>query len=181
MSDAAHVTAISALADFKAAFSTFKKEGQDALVAADMEAQRAQDWLDQQQQFWKREVRDAQDDVAQAKNELARKKMFTEAGRPPDTTEEERVLRRALHRLEEAEAKVEACRRWGPVLQREIDEYNGPTHRLAGFLEGGMPRALALLERMIAALEGYVALAPSAEPDPAATPSPPEAPKETAS
>lgn len=172
MSESARVTAIGALAEFKAAFAAFKDDGMDALLAADMEARRATEWLDQQTKQWKREVRDCEDDLAAAKNELARKKMIHYFDKPPDTTEEEKAVRRAQRRLEEAEDKVEACRRWGPALQRAIEEYEGPTRRLCGYLEGSVPRAMALLERMVAALDAYVAMAPPAGSTARQTPQP---------
>jgi hypothetical protein len=84
--------------------------------------------------------------------------------RAPDCTEQEMILRRARQRLEEAEDKLAASRRWLPALRREIDEYQGPARQLSGFLEIDHVRALALLQQRIDALDAYVHLAGPTRP-----------------
>src|SRR4051812_12480026 len=115
MSESARVTALAALEDFRAALCGFQVEGRQSIEAVAMEVRRAFDWLAEQKESWQRAVRERGEDVVEAKNALERKKLFKLWDRPPDTTEEEEALRRARHRLEEAEDKVEACRRWLPL------------------------------------------------------------------
>jgi hypothetical protein len=111
-------------------------------------------------------VRRWEEAVNQARAELARRKMIRIGDRVPDCTEQEDILRAALHRLDEAEDKLARMRRCQPAFRRAVDEYLGPARQLAGFLEGEQPRALALLQQKIDALEAYAQL--TAPPPPGA-------------
>jgi len=89
---------------------------------------------------------------------------------------QEKNLRLARARLEFAEDRLEAVRRWTKQLPLEIrDNYDGPSRHLAFFLEGDLPRGLAMLGRQLTALEQYANLQsevgsarPAAAPAPAA-------------
>jgi hypothetical protein len=167
MADFARVGSIEALTDFKTALCTFAEEGKEVLSSVQMAIHRTLDWLEGQALFWRKEARRREEAVIQARAELARRKMMRIGDRAPDCSEQELILRKAQLRWEEAEEKLAATRRWQPALRREIDEYQGPARLLVGFLEGEQPRALALLEHKIDALEAYVQLAASATPEPA--------------
>ena len=159
MSEFARVTSIEALKDFRADLCTFGEQAMESLSSVQMAAQRTLDWLDEQAKSWQREVRRWDDAVAQARTELARRKMIRIGDRAPDCTVQEKILRAARRRLEEAEDKLATTRRWLPAFRRALDEYHGPARQLAGFLEGEQPRALALLLQKIDSLEEYVRLA----------------------
>lgn len=158
MSESAQVNEIAVLEDFRAALCTFAEETQDALGVVEMEIRRAIDWLDDQKRSWGKEVRAREDDVVTAKAALAQRKLARTFDREPDCTEQEKALRLARLRLEEAHDKVDACHRWHPVLRREIEEYEGRARRLGGLVEGQLPRGVALLERLIASLDSYASL-----------------------
>ena len=160
MNPPARVTSLDLLRDFRAALAAFKSEGQDGLTAIALDVRRAFDWLTDRRAFWVRTVRECQDEVTHAKAELARKQVFLPGERQPDTTQEVKALRRAQARLEHAEQQVERCRRWEPTLRRAADEYEGPARQLAGLLEADVPKALGLMDRLVTALEEYVAVAP---------------------
>jgi hypothetical protein len=166
MGEFARVTSIDALKDFRADLCTFGEQAREVLSAVHMATQRTLDWLDEQAKHWQREVRRWEDAVTEARTELARRKMIRIGDRAPDCTEQERQLRVARRRLEEAQDKLATTRRWLPAFRRALDEYHGPARQLAGFLEGEQPRALALLQYKIDALEEYVRLAapPTAPP-----------------
>jgi hypothetical protein len=154
----ARVTSIDALRDFRAALSTFRSEAIDALAANDLDIRRAFDWLTEQRQHWQRAVREFQDEVTHCKAELFRRQTVLPGERVPDCSQQIKALRVAKHKLEHAEERVKACRRWEPALQRAVDEYQGPARQLGGMLDGELPKSAALLERMIASLEAYVAV-----------------------
>jgi hypothetical protein len=158
MGEFAQVASIEALKDFRADLCTFAERASESLAAVQMAAQRTLDWLDEQAKYWQREVRRWDDAVTQARTELARRKMIRIGDRAPDCTEQEKVLRAARLRLEEAEDKLATTRRWLPAFRRALDEYYGPARQLAGFLEGEQPRALALLQQKIDSLDEYVRL-----------------------
>jgi hypothetical protein len=158
MSEFARVTSIEALKDFRADLCTFAEQAQESLASVQMAAQRTLDWLEEQGKYWQREVRRWEDAVAQARTELARRKLMRIGDRAPDCTEQEKILRDARLRLDEAEDKLARTQRWLPAFRRALDEYHGPARQLAGFLEGEQPRALALLALKIDSLEEYVRL-----------------------
>lgn len=179
MSEAARVTSVDAVKEWKDAVCVFHDEATDALGAIEMEIRRAFDWLDQQMRYWQVQVRKREELVLQAKNELTRKKMLPIVGKNPDTTEQEKNLKKAQRRLEEAEHYLEKARKLMPVLRRAVEEYEGPGRQLSNFLEADMGNAIALLDRKLNALDAYLALRHSAPraaaeekpPDEAATPS----------
>lgn len=156
MDPSAHVTAVEALVLFRADLATFLAQAKDALTTLDMDIRRAFQWLDEQKRHWEAAVRQAEDEVFQARNELARRRMMKIGDRTPDTTEQEKALARARARLEHAERKLEATRRWQRTFPDEVDEYHGPSRQLQGLLEADLPRMLAYLESKIASLEAYM-------------------------
>jgi chromosome segregation ATPase len=155
----AHVRSIEALADFKAALCTFAAGAKEAISAAAMEIRRAQNWLDEQHEHWLATVRKCEEDVFQAKQELSRRRMMRIGDRPPDCTEQEEAFELARARLEFAEEKLEQTRTWLRKLPEALIDYDGPVNQLVGMVEGDLPKADALLQQKIAALEAYVQVA----------------------
>jgi hypothetical protein len=164
MSQQANLTSFESLQDFREALCAFGDDAKEALVTVDMEAQRAVNWLHEQLLHWKAMVTKCEHQVAEAKIVLNRKKISRIFGRQPDTTQEEVDVRKAVARLKEAERKVELCRRWGPQLTHAIGEYAGPGRQLGTTLEVDLPRTVATLDRMLAALDSYIKLAVPAAP-----------------
>ncbi len=166
MSDSARVASIEALKDFRTDLCTFGAHTRETLAGVQTTVQRTLEWLEEQVPHWQQEVRRSEDKVAQAKAELERRKMIRYGDRMPDTTEQEKALRRAQRELEEAQEKLRVTRRWIPQFRREMDEFLGPTRHLAGFLEAEQPRALALLQQRLDALEAYLQIAAPPKPSP---------------
>src|SRR5262249_22554423 len=119
---------------------------------------------------------DCGEDVARAKAALVRHKWGSKDGKGVGTTEVELDVKKAKHRLEEAEAKLEVTRRWQRELPKSVHEYQGPAHQLTGFLEADLKQILAMLDRMATSLEAYVALTapPGGAPPPPPVPTEPE-------
>jgi hypothetical protein len=175
MNPAANVRAIETLQDWHAALVEFRTEAQDALAACELEVRRALDWVSDMQRHWRQTVRDAEEEVAQAKAELASRSFPDFNGRMPDTSEQRKALRRAVAKKEFAERQVEVCRRWLAKLPAAVSEtYEAPARQLAAILDAELPRGLAVLDRRINALEAYAAIAPPSrpkdEPPPPSTP-----------
>jgi HEPN domain-containing protein len=158
--ESADVRSIDALRDWLAALAKYRSAVQDTLSGMQMEIRKAHDWLESQGQLWKTIVRDCEDELLRAKNELRQRKYSTDlSGREPDTTVQERNLRRAEARLEFAQEKVETCRRWVMKLPKVVEEsYDGAARRLANFTDVDLQNAMALLDRQITALENYAGL-----------------------
>jgi hypothetical protein len=157
----AHVQSLAAVAEFKAGLAQFRSEAQDAISSLHLDVRRAQDWLAERKKTWERAVRECYDEVVHAKAELFRRESVPPGFRKPDTSQQEEDLRRAKARLAHAEDKVERCRRWTTMLDRAIEEFEGPVRRLGTRVEIDLPKAGAALERLLGRLEAYLAAAPS--------------------
>jgi hypothetical protein len=179
MPDGADVASIEALRDWLAALAVYRDEVGEALAGVHIEIRRGLEWVAEQLALWQRAVRDCEEEVTQRKAELAAKKFPNWDGRMPDTTVEERNLRRAMARQEHAEEQVRKCRSWIARLPKLIEEsYTPHGHRLQLFLEGDLARGMAVLDRRIDALERYAGLKTDYTSGPSVVPAPkPEGPK----
>src|SRR5260370_1317213 len=64
-----------------------------------------------------------------------------------------------LPRLD-AEKRAERVKKWEPAPQRASHEMHAGTRRIKNIASGDVPRALALMERLIDAVEAYLRVAP---------------------
>jgi hypothetical protein len=160
MSTGADVNSFAVLHDWYAALTVFRTEGRDALTTLTLALQHCAAWLDEQQQYWHREIRASEDAVTEAKTELRERKMFPDAfGHTPDCTVQEKNLLRAKARLRAAEERLEMVRRWALRLPRDISAiYDGAANHLSHFLEADLPAGQAQLARQLTALEQYANL-----------------------
>jgi hypothetical protein len=167
MNPGAGVTSLDALSEWYAALVEFRAEAQNSLSSLVLSLQRAADWLDQQQQYWRRQIRVLEEEASQAKAELMNRQFTDFLGEKLDCSVQEENLRIAKARLEFAEDRLEATRRWSKRLPQEMrDVYDSPTRHLGFFLDGELPRALAQLARQLTALEQYANLRADAAPAP---------------
>lgn len=171
MDPGADVRSIPALRDWHAAVHTYKHAAEETLSGVAMELRRAQSWIHEQELLWKQAARDCEEEVVQAKAELAARKFPGWDERMPDTTVQEKNLRRAQARLEHAQEKMQTCRQWTARLPKLIDEtYNGAARRLNLLLDGDLTVAAAALARRIESLEAYADLRPDYAPAPSTLP-----------
>ena len=161
MGPAAHVTETEALVDFRAMLCTFADQAKDALGIIDHEIQRTYSFLDEQMRGWQVAVRQAEDEVIQAKIELNQRRNQRIGDRKPDTTFQEKALRKAQAKLEFSQDKLAATKRWQRDLPHELMNYEGPARQLQNALDGQLPRMLAFLERKIASLDAYLKQPPA--------------------
>jgi len=158
MSQSARVESTQALEAFKDALAKFGVVAQGALGSAATEIERTLDWLHGQAKFWRVEVDRRREEVGRARAELTARRWSTDKGGSRGATEQELAYEAARRRLAEAEAKVEAVRRWQRLLPEAIKEYEGPARQLAGMIESDLRHSLALLDSKLAALEAYATL-----------------------
>ena len=181
MSPGADVRSIDGLREWIAAAQVFGHDAGEALGGTQMEIRRAFDWIAEQGHLWERACRAGEQEVAQAKAELAARRFPNFDGKMPDTTVQERNLRRAEDRLEHAREQVLKCRSWAGRLPKIVEEsFTGRGRRLQNFLEGELPRTLGQLARRVEALERYADLRTDYTSAPSALP-PSAAPRESPS
>lgn len=158
MTQSARVESTEALQALKDALAKFGVAAQGALGSADTEIQRTLDWLGDQAKFWRAQVDRRREEVTRTKAELMARRWSSDKSGSRGATEQELAYEEARRRLAEAEAKVEAVRRWQRRLPEVIKEYEGPARQLAGMVESDLRHSLAILDSKIAALEAYAAL-----------------------
>jgi hypothetical protein len=156
MSDAARVLDVDTLDRFRLSLTEYAAAARIALESVDGEVRRARQWLEEQLQFWKVEVRDGEEDVFLARQDLARKKMMDRDDHPVDWTDELKALQKSQAKLRHCEDKVEVTRHWIRQLEHELEEYEGFARALKCALEADVPKACALLEEKRETLEEYI-------------------------
>ena len=154
----ANVRSVDALRDFKNALITYAEEARNALNGVDMEVRRTRDWLGRDQlMYWQTQVKKRNEQVSQARADLFRRQISQGSGSVSDSDQKE-ALRIAIQRLRKAEEKLAKVKRWGPVLDHAIAEYNSAARPLGDRISGDLVNSLALLDRMVASLDAYMAL-----------------------
>jgi len=152
MADAAKVTSIDGIREFREALGSFIEDARNALTAVEMENRRINEWVKNTQRlYWINEVKRRREKMNEIRGELHRRKL-SGAG---DTEAKEQV-RIANARLRVAEEKVEIVKKAAPILQHAIDEYLGLARPLGDMLTGDLEHAMALLQRMADALDAYI-------------------------
>src|ERR1043166_1115846 len=98
MGDSANVTSLDALIEFRAAWVGLQEKINQALMTTEGEITAAFRYLEQQQQYWKMEVKRRQDLYVEAKLVLNRKELGRTFGHKVDTTVAEEEVRKAKAR-----------------------------------------------------------------------------------
>jgi hypothetical protein len=156
----ADVRSISALEDFRGILANFETEAKEALAVTDMAVRRSLEWFQHDLlKHWQSEFRRREEAVTNARGELERCRMQSYGGRTPDCTDQKVALKKAQIRLEEAETKIKAVKKWSRILEEEVGEYRGPSQELGNFLAGDLPKAAAELNKMLNALAAYMSVA----------------------
>jgi hypothetical protein len=164
MSRSANVQSVQTLKDFKVAMITFAEDARNALTGVDMDCRRMRDYLERDQLgYWQAQVKRRNEEVMQARSDLHRRKISQQGSEAVSDTEQKEALREAMRRLRVAEEKVSLVKRLIPQLHHAIAEYHSHSQPLGDHLTGGFERSVLALERMVLALEAYIATtAPSA-------------------
>jgi hypothetical protein len=158
MSTPANVHSSDAIDAVRLALISFAGQVSDALTELSTEMRRVLEWLEHDRpRYWKNQVRLSIDEVHQAQQALHRCLMFPVAGERPSCYEERAALKKAQARAVYCEEKTERVRHWQSVMQHELFEYDGRISQLVRLLEIDVPRAVALLEKILRHLDEYQA------------------------
>jgi hypothetical protein len=161
----ARVTSIGVLQTTAAALQRFRGEAGSVVDDLEVEVRQALEWIHHDRKdYWALELRRSVEAVAQARNQLQQARISRRiVGHDPPCIDEQRALERAKRRLETAEMKVQAVKRWSLTVDRAVDEFQRSRAQFATWLDTDLLRAVAALDRMSQSLESYVSLAAPAE------------------
>jgi hypothetical protein len=164
MADSAKVLSVEALKNFRISMINFVEEARNALSGVDMELKRMRDWLERDQlSYWQMQVKRRHEAMLSARTELHRRQLAQQGSDAVSDTEQKEALREAQRKLRIAEEKVAIVKKLIPIFHHAMSEYTSHATPLADHLSGGVERSLGSLEKMVQALESYLALqAPSA-------------------
>ncbi len=168
MGEHAAVRSIEALREFRIALATFAEEALAALGGVDMEVRRTVQWVQlDRKPYWLGQIKRRREQVAMAQAEVFRRKLQKTDDYTPAMTEQKELLRKAEAALREAEHRAGLVKKWEPALQQAALEYRATTRRISALASGEVPRAIAVLGRMVDALEAYLSEAPPTVGEPA--------------
>ncbi|HQN19566.1 MAG TPA: hypothetical protein PKV86_10515 [Syntrophobacteraceae bacterium] len=161
----AQVQSIDLLKDFRIRLWKFAETAGNVLSDAEGEMERALVWLDtEQQSYWKDQIVKRTQLLAVAKQALLVKKLAKRAdGSHPPVVEEEKAVKLAVQRLEEAEYKLAAVHRWRREFQKEILHYKGSIQSFSSAVVNGIPAAVHCLDQLTTSLEAYLSAVPGDE------------------
>lgn len=152
----ANVHSIPALRDLKAGLLVFQQEAAGGLQSGQMELHKLIAWIEEDRPaYWQVQTRRAFDQVAATRSALASAQMRMVAGHRPSCIEEKQAHQKAKRRLEHCQERSQRVKRWAIKLQREVDEFRARIAAVQRVVEEGLPKAIAILDRSIAALEAY--------------------------
>lgn len=155
----ANVQSLDALRDVRVALILFQERASAALGSLRTKIDRTRAWLEQDRPlYWRDQERKAYDRVASARVAFDMCRLRTVGGRHPECVEEKVALQRAKARLEYCQNKVDVVRRVNVEVGQQSDDYRGRSGPLQRLLDEDIPNVLAMLSRMIEAIEAYAAV-----------------------
>jgi hypothetical protein len=157
----ANVRSTDAIKEFRMHLVNFAEEARNALTSTEMEIRQVRNWLERDQlPYWRSQIKKCREMVSMARTELHRRQLSQSHSDAVSDTEQREALREAQRRLREAEEKVDRIKRWIPVLEHAVSEYHSQAQPLGDRLAGGFVATLIMLDKTIAALDSYLAMAP---------------------
>lgn len=152
----ANVRSLEVIQTVRAALVSFRDELEQAVAMVDIEMRRVLDWLEHDRPgYWRRQLRDANDGVTEARAALHRCLMYPINDERPACYEERAELKKAQAQLEYCDEKSERLRHWIREVRHEIFEYEGRISQLMELVEFDVPRAMTILDRLLAHLHDY--------------------------
>src|SRR5438094_2329401 len=137
----ANVTSIDAPRQFRAALVRFVADVEAALVTLDLEAHRPIEWIEvDRPRYWRQEFRRASEAVAEARVALERCQVRISNEDTKYCYDERKALEKAKRRLETAEEKMQAVRRWRVELHKVVQDLQVQLARAKHYLESDMAK-----------------------------------------
>jgi hypothetical protein len=157
----ANVRSLESIEAVRTALVAFRDELEQALAMIDLEMRHVLDWLEHDRpRFWRKQVRDANDTVTEARAALHRCLMYPINDERPSCHEERAELKKAEARLAYCDEKSERLRHWIGEVRHEMFEYEGRISQLRDLVEIDTPQAMAILARLLERLVEYQSIRP---------------------
>jgi uncharacterized protein YukE len=160
--NSAEISSPDVIKEFRVSFLRFEERGKQAVSGVRSDCERIVEWLRHEQlMYWKQELRKSEEKVREARSAYLLARHGADALRKPSYIEEEKALRKAERRKEEAERKIEAVKKWGMLLEQQVRKLMGPINNFAGALDSAAPLARSRLDHMVQNLEDYLLDSPA--------------------
>jgi len=158
----AKIDSLDAIKQFRVHLIKFAEAVNSALGNSDSDVNRAQVWIDMEAKtYWQNEIRKRQIKLAQALEALRMKELYKSFdGTQQSVVDEKKAAQLAKQRLDIAEQKLAAVRKYSSIMQREAVMYKGTVQRFATTVQSGTPVAIAQLSRVLDAIDRYIAAQP---------------------
>ncbi len=158
--DSARVFNVEGIEDFRVALALFADDARSALSMIDVELRRGVDWITHERPaHWQHESRKRADALNRAKENLVRCKTFKAMdGYTPACTEEKKDVEKAQKKVREAEMRMQATKHWCREIAHEMNEFEGRLSQVTSLLDSELPKALAVLDKIIKSLDSYLAV-----------------------
>lgn len=157
MSNGANIQSPEVIKEFRPHLIKFHEACRNAVTGVRNDMHRTTQWLRQEQtNYWKRELRKADELVIQCRAAYNEARYGPEALRKNSAVDEKKALERAQRRKEECERKMAAVKRWAVILEQQVEKMMGPIDALSHTLDSDTPKALSKLDGMIEKLEEYM-------------------------
>lgn len=162
----ANVKSTEAIRQFRADLQDYNDSLRQSLDVLHSELTRVVDYFESDRSvYWPAEVRRASDKLAEARINLERCRVTTRAEEGPSCYEEKKALQRAKQRLQTANDKVKATKKWVVIIRKEVDEFRTRMAQLSYLTDSELPHAVALLARLASRLDKYTGVTKSLQND----------------
>ena len=156
MSQQANVTQIDAIKHFRSVLVQYQAALRDACELLNYEGGRGVDWVDvDRASYWPAEVRRLEEALVAAKNALEQCNLRAYGDSRASCIDEKKAVQRTNSRLNHAREMVKKTRSWKMRIHRDGDEFQTRIVQVTDYADADLPKAIAALDRMIAALEQY--------------------------
>lgn len=156
MNQSANVTSIEAIHAFRAALIKFVENAGDSVVSLELEIRRAVNWIEvDRRRYWPVQVKQASEELAQARNSLERCQLKYGSEEAPSCYEQKKNYERAKQRLRYCEEQVRSVKQWIQTIRQELTVFDGQLAEIRLAVDSDLPRAIAAITNLINALERY--------------------------
>ena len=152
----ANVKSIESIRAFRTDLQEYQESLRQSLDILLAELTRAVDYFESDRAaYWPAQVRRASDKLAEARINLERCKVTTRPEEGPSCYEEKKALQKAKARLQHANEKVKATKKWVIVVRQEVDQFRSRLAQLNFTTDTELPRAMVVLDRLASRLDRY--------------------------